>query len=43
MIEGNERKIETHNRLINQNIETQESRLQRRLEERSKSKSKKRE
>lgn len=40
MIEGNDKKREYHSKLINQNIETQESRLQRRLEERSRSKTK---
>ena len=42
MIEGTDKKIEHHNRLINNNLEKQEDSLQRRLMERSKSKSKKR-
>lgn len=42
MIEGTDKKIEHHNRLMNNNLEKQEDSLQRRLMERSKSKSRKR-
>lgn len=42
MIEGTAKKIEHHNQLISNNLERQENNLQRRLLERSKSKSKKR-
>lgn len=41
MIEGNQRRIQQQSRLINEHLETQEDRLKRRLEERSRSKSKK--
>lgn len=39
ILEGSEKKVEHQNRILHQNLTTQESRLQRRLEERSKSKS----
>ena len=41
MIEGTDRKMEQHNKLISSNLEKQENSLQRRIVERSKSKSKK--
>ena len=40
MIEGSNKKVEKSNRLMENNIENQEDRLKRRMEERSKSKKK---
>ena len=41
MMEGSEKKMEKHHRLIDENLSSQERKLQRRLEERSRSKSRK--